>query len=234
MRAATRSAFLLGLRDGSPFVIVIVPFAMLFGLVASEAGWTLAQIMAMTVLVIAGASQFTAVQLVTENAPTLVVILAALAVNLRMAMYSASLALHIGAAPLWQRAAVAYVLVDQNYGTAMIRYAERPLMSVPERVAYLLGAAAALAPLWYAFTWVGAVAGTAIPEGLAIDFAVPIAFIAMVAPGLRDTPHVAAAVAAVVAALLLAGLPYSLGLLVASGIGMGVGAGLDGMAERRA
>ena len=40
---------------------------------------------------------------------------ASLAVNLRMAMYSASLVAHLGPARLWQRALVAYLNVDQTY-----------------------------------------------------------------------------------------------------------------------
>jgi predicted branched-subunit amino acid permease len=224
---ATRSAYLLGLRDGAPFIVVIVPFAMLFGLVAREAGWSLDQIMAMTVLVIAGAAQFTAVQMLAENAPVLVVIATALAVNLRLAMYSASLAPHIGAAPLSTRATLAYVLVDQTYGTAMARYAMGPEMGLRQKVAYFFGTATPILPLWYGFTWVGAVAGQAIPEALALDFAVPITFIAMVGPMLRDIPHVAAALTAVAASLALAWLPFSLGVLVAAAIAMAVGALLE-------
>jgi predicted branched-subunit amino acid permease len=234
MTRATRSAFLLGLRDGAPFILVIVPFAMLFGLVASEAGWSLAQIMAMTVLVIAGASQFTAVQMIAENAPVLVVILTALAVNLRLAMYSASMALHVGAAPFWQRAALAYILVDQNYGSAMNRFAMQPEFRVPQKLAYFVGASALIIPLWYGFTWVGAVAGEAVPEALALDFAVPITFLAMIGPMLRSRPQVAAAVTAVILSLLFAGLPYSLGILAAAAAAMVVGAGMERLGERGA
>ena len=64
------------------------------------------------VVVIAGASQFTAIQLMTENASIWAVLAASLAVNLRMAMYSASLQPHLGTAPLWQRLLVGYVNFD--------------------------------------------------------------------------------------------------------------------------
>ena len=108
MPASTRkSPFAAGFLQGLPFVAVIVPFGMLFGVVGTEAGMDLAQVMAMTVLVIAGASQFTAVQLMTDNAPILLVLAASLTVNLRMAMYSAALVPHIGQAPLGLRAAQA-------------------------------------------------------------------------------------------------------------------------------
>ena len=220
--------FLLGLRDSAPFVVVIVPFAMLFGAVAREAGWTVPQIMATSIFVIAGASQFTAVQMLEENAPILVVIVTALAVNLRMAMYSASLATHLGPAPAWQRAAIAYLLVDQTYGTSIARYSLVPTMRTREKVAYFFGTASLMVPLWYGFTWVGAVAGEAIPDAFALDFVVPVTFIAMVAPMLRGRAEVAAAAAAVAASLLFAGLPFSLGVLIGAALAMAVGAAFEG------
>ena len=101
MAASTpRTAYWRGFRAALPFTIVVGPFGLLFGVVGTEAGLDVAQVMGFTVLVIAGASQFTALQLMQDNAPTLIVIASALAINLRMAMYSASFAPHLGRAPL--------------------------------------------------------------------------------------------------------------------------------------
>ena len=111
------SAFRLGLRDGAPFLLVVIPFAVLFGVAASAAGWDLAQTLSMSVFVIAGASQFTALQLLGDNAPLTIVILTSLAVNLRLAMYSASLAPLIGAQPFWKRAIVAYTAAGTPMGS---------------------------------------------------------------------------------------------------------------------
>ncbi len=221
------------MRDGAPFILVIAPFGLLFGVVAREAGWDMAEILAMSVVVIAGASQFTALQLMAENAPTIVVILTATAVNLRHAMYSASMATHLGAVPVWKRALVAYFLVDQTYGTAINRYTLDPGMRPGEKAAFFFGAALGTCPWWYVFSVIGAEVGAAIPAGLALDFAVPITFIALFAPALRTAPHVAAAVVAVVAALALAPLPYSFGLLIAASLGMLAGAGVELALERR-
>ena len=78
-----------------------------------------------------------------------------------------------------------------------------------------------------------AVAGAAIPPEYALDFAVPITFIAMVAPMLRSLPHLIAALVSVVVALALAWVPYSLGLMVAAALAMGAGAVTELMLERR-
>jgi predicted branched-subunit amino acid permease len=107
--------FWQGFRDATPFILVIIPFGAVFGVVATEAGLNLAQVMGFSVLVIAGAAQFVAVQMMVENAPVLIVLAASLAVNLRMAMYSASLAPHLGKISWWKRGAVSYFMVDQAY-----------------------------------------------------------------------------------------------------------------------
>ena len=138
-----RRAFWLGLRDALPFLLVIVPFGLLFGVLANEAGWRLLETLAMSAVVIAGASQFTALQLLTEHAPLVIAIAAPLAINLRMAMYSASLAPYLGRAPRWQRALMAYGLTDQTYGVVMNRYALSPKLSLREKVAHYFGTAGA-------------------------------------------------------------------------------------------
>lgn len=223
-----------GMRDAMPFILVIVPFALLFGVVATEAGLNVVEVMGFTVLVIAGAAQFAAVQLMTENAPTIIVILTALAVNLRMAMYSASLTPYLGKAPIWQRALVAYMMVDQAYALSQLKYELEPELTVPERVAYFIGSVAPLVPLWYGATYIGAVAGAQIPASFALDFALPITFLAMIAPALRTLAHVAAAVTSVILALVLAWMPYGSGLLVAALGAMVVGAQAEQLLARRA
>jgi predicted branched-subunit amino acid permease len=227
------SAFWRGARDSLPFLLVVGPFAMLFGVVATEAGLDLLETFAFSFFVIAGASQFAALQQMSENAPTIVVILTALAVNLRMAMYSASLLPWLGAAPLWQRAIVAYINVDQTYAMSIAEYERNPKMPLPERLAYFFGLATPVAPAWYAMTVVGALAGQRIPEEFALDFALPITFIAVVAPMVRTLPHLAAAATSVLAALALAPLPYNTGLLVAAVLAMAAGAQTELWLERR-
>ena len=222
-KAAYRQAVL----DGAPFILVAVPFAMVFGLLAVEAGLPVVQVMVFSGAVIAGAAQFTALGLMTDGAPTIIVLLTALAVNLRMAMYSAALAPYLGPAPLWQRALAAFVLFDQTYAASALRFEENPGWSVPTRMAYYAGSATPVVPAWLLGTFLGAVTGSALPEWLALDFAVPICFLALIGPMLRSPAHIAAAMTSVVMALAFAWLPYSLGLIVAGLIAMLVGAEID-------
>ena len=229
----TKSIYWQGVRDGAPFILVIVPFSLLFGVVATEAGLNILETMSFSVLVIAGAAQFTALQLLGDGAPTLIALVSALAVNLRMAMYSASLTPWIGEATLGQRAIAAYFTVDQSYACAITAFEQNPGWSIAQRLAYFFGVVTPICPLWYLFTFVGALVGTSIPQGLALDFALPITFLAMIGPMLRTPAHVLAALVSVVTALCFAFLPYNLGLLVAGVAGMMTGAQAELWLERR-
>lgn len=227
-----KSYFWLGVREGAPFILMAAPFGLLFGVLATEAGLSVAQTITFSASVFAGAAQFTALQLMQEQAPTLIVILSALAVNLRVAMYSAALTPYLGAAPLGQRILVAYFTVDQSYACSSLRFEKEPDMTVPQRVRYFIGTIAHIMPIWFAASYLGAVVGARIPESWALDFAVPITFLAMIGPMLRSTAHVVAALVAIVVALLSVGVPYNLGLLIAGGAGMMAGARVELMMRK--
>lgn len=232
-RSSTAAAYWRGVIDLLPMLIVVVPFATLFGVLAMEAGLSVLEVTGFSLLVFAGASQLAALQLILDNAPLIVIISASLTVNLRMAMYSASLATHLGAAPLWQRVLIAYFNVDQTYALGVMRYETYPDMPLPDRVAYYFGVATPLLPAWALFTLIGALLGTKVPDGLGLDFALPLAFLAMVGPMLRTLAHMAAALASIVMALILSGLPSGLGLILAAIVAMGVGATVEVWMERR-
>ena len=221
------SAFRAGFFAGLPFLLIGVPFAVLFGVVATEAGLSVAQTIGFSFLVIAGASQFTAIQLMTENAPVFIVILAALAVNLRMAMYSASLQPHLGAASLRQRALAAYLNVDASYALGMLKFEDEPDWSVTDKFMFFCGTMVLMFPLWVIGSWIGAVTGDAFPAGFDLDFAMPIMFLALTAPMLRTLAHLGAAVTSVIGALLLSFLPSGIGLLLAGVVAMAVGAEIE-------
>ncbi|MCG6884401.1 MAG: AzlC family ABC transporter permease [Silicimonas sp.] len=212
---------------GLPFLLIGVPFALLFGVVATEAGLSVAQTLGFSILVIAGASQFTAIQLMIENAPVFIVLAAALAVNLRMAMYSASLQPHLGGASLPQRALAAYVNVDAAYALGILKFEEEPDWSPKDKFLYFVGTMALMFPLWVVGTWVGAVAGDALPEKFDLEFAMPIMFLALTAPLVKTLAHLGTAVTSVVGALLLSFLPSGIGILLAGLVAMAVGAEIE-------
>lgn len=225
--AGVGAAYCRGIVGALPFLIVVAPFGLLFGVVATEAGLDLVQVLAFSVLVVAGAAQFTAVQLLIEEAPAFIAVATALAVNLRTAMYSAALTPHLGGAPLRVRAFAAYFLVDQSFAASIAEYERRPEMTLAQKLAFFFGSTTPVTPVWYLSTLAGALLGQEIPPEYALDFAVPITFLAITAPMVRGVAHLVAVGVSVAAALMLAWVPYSGGLLVAALLAMMAGAEVE-------
>lgn len=228
-----KSVFWQGFRDSAPFVLISGPFGLLFGVLAAEAGLQVIEALTFSLAVFAGSAQFTALQLMQEQTPTVIILVSALAVNLRIAMYSASLTPYLGKAPLWQRAFAAYFTVDQSYALSIVKFESEPDLSVPERMAYFFGTNGLVAPVWMGATVTGALIGSQIPDSWGLDFVLPLAFLAMIGPMLRTPAHVIACLVAVATALPAAALPYNLGLIVAGMAGMMAGAQAELWFERR-
>jgi 4-azaleucine resistance transporter AzlC len=220
----TKSVFWRGFRAGLPFILVVAPFGLLFGVVGTEAGLSILQVLSFSLLVNAGAAQFSAVALMSENAPTIIVLLTSLAVNLRMAMYSAAMVPHFGKLKLRMKLLVSYFLVDQSFALGLKEFEEHPQMQTPQKVSYFFGTVVSLAPVWFSSTYLGAALGQSIPDAFSLDFAIPICFIALIAPLLRTIPHILAALVSIIAALSLAWVPFSLGLIIAAILAIVVGA----------
>ena len=224
-----RDAFLQGLRDSVPVLIGIVPYAMIVGVAAVAVGMLAVDATAMSAVVFAGASQLAAIELIGRGAPILVIVATTLMINLRFAMYSAAMAPHVRNEPAWVRAAVGVLLTDQGFALATIRLRDHP--DTPRRT-YLLGVMIPIYTVWTALTAVGAILGAQVPDAWQLDFALPLTFLALLFPAIRDRPSVAAAVAGGALAIALRGLPYNLGLVIASLAGVGVGASFEVLRDR--
>lgn len=229
-----QAAFLRGVRHAIPFFLVIMPFGMLFGVLGTEAGLSLAEVVAFSLTVFAGAAQFAALQLMQDQAPVWAILATAMAVNLRLLMYSVALTPHLGGAPLGTRAIIAYFLVDQSFAASIAEYTRRPEMALPEKIAYFFGTVLPVMVLWFAANIAGARMGQAIPPEYALDFALPITFLALVAPMLRTRADIAAAAVSVLGTLALIGLPYGTGLMVAAGLAMTAGVLVESLQPRPA
>lgn len=224
-RATGRRGFLAGMVACLPLLLAVGPFGLIFGIVAAETGLDLAQTMVMTVTVIAGAAQLAALQLLGDGAPAVLAILTGAVANLRLAMYSASIAPWWQGAPLHVRALAVLVLHDQSYALSMIRYGKReePLAA---RIGFFLGVGVLTASTWTAATLIGATLGDRLPADLDIGFIVPVTFLAITAPMLRGRDNLIAAAVAVGLALGFAWAPYGLGLIVAAAGGIATGMAL--------
>lgn len=219
-------SFLAGVRAELPLLIGVFPFGLIYGALALNAGLTPLASQLMSSIVFAGSSQFVAVQLVREAAPVFVIVLTIAVVNLRHMLYSASLAPYLKNLSLKWKVLLSYLLTDEAYAPSIIRYETHGV--TPFSHWFLFGAGFALWFNWQVSTVLGIFLGAAIPASWSLDFALPLTFIAMVVPVLKNRPMVAAALSAGLVALLAYRLPFRLGLILAALTGILVGTLLEG------
>lgn len=220
-----RHSMAAGIRDIAPIIIGIVPFGLVSGALVIQAGFGLAEAMGMSLLVNAGASQIVATQLFLDGAPIWIALATALVVNVRMFIYSVSIAPVLEGASAGLRPLLGHMLVDQNYASTMTRGRFRDDVDV---VPYYVGAWLALASVWQVSSIAGALLGPLVPPSWSLDFAVPLVFLAMLAPALKDRVAVEVAlVTGVASAVLVPIMPMQIGLIVALLGGMLYGAWRD-------
>jgi predicted branched-subunit amino acid permease len=222
MTSDNAATFCAGTWATLPYQPAIIIFGLVSGAVMAEAGLSLFETLAMTLIVLGGASQLAAVQMLTEQTSVAVIVATCICINLRFGMYSAALAPWFSGMPSRTRLFAAYVVHDQSFGVALRRF-KATEEDWRARMIFFLAAGGITALVWKVTTGLGHILGATLPEGLPLDFAMPMIFIAMVAPFLTGRPKWLAAVVATGAALVLRDLPLDLGLLVATGLGVGAG-----------
>jgi 4-azaleucine resistance transporter AzlC len=221
MKRARAAEFLNGVRDELPILLGVVPFGLIFGALAVHNGLSPFAAQATSYIIFAGSAQFIAVQLLGANASAAVILMVVFVVNIRHALYSASVAPYIAhLKPVWKYV-LAYFLTDEAYVVAITNYDKNGTSAI--RHWYFLGAGVTLWGAWQISSLAGIFVGAGIGENWPVGFALPLTFIALVVPGLRSRPPVLAAVMAGLIGLLTVGFPYKTGLLLAAFCGIAVG-----------
>lgn len=221
-RAAT---FWAGVRDESPILVGTVPFGLIYGVTAVKIGVQANVAQAMSAIVFAGSSQFIAAQLIGAGAPALLIVVTALVVNLRHALYSASLAPYTRHLPRGWQWLLAYLLTDEAYAVAITHY--RTTRESSRSHWYFLGAGLALWSSWQVSTFVGVYFGGQLPSSWGLDFTLPLTFIALVFTAIKDRASVTTTLVAGAVAVLAFHLPFKSSLIVAALCGVAAGMLID-------
>jgi predicted branched-subunit amino acid permease len=199
----------------------VVPFGLITGVAMVASGIPPLVAMLMSIFVFAGASMVASAQLIAQGTPALLIVVATLFINMRFMMYSASLRLLFAGLPLRWRLLVAYLQADNVYGMTLARFADRP--EAPHKLEYFLGAGVPIWISWQLAVLVGVLIGAGVPASWRLEFAAPLAFIAMTVPFLRERAMIAAALAAGVTVVAAAALPLRLNLILAAAAGISAG-----------
>jgi 4-azaleucine resistance transporter AzlC len=215
-----RAEFVAGVKRTLPLVVGAVPFGLIFGAVAVTSGLSPAASVGLSTFVFAGSAQFVATGLVAGGASLAVIVLTTFVVNLRHALYSASLAPYMKHLPQRWLAPLAFGLTDETFVVVIQRY-EQPDAS-PYKHWFFLGSEVIMYLNWQFWTWVGVFAGRSVPDltKIGLDFALVVTFIAMIVPMVKSRSLAISVIVAGAVALLANGLPNKLGLIIAALLGV--------------
>lgn len=217
-----------GVRDAAPIQIGLVPYGLVVGIAAIRVGLTPQQAVGFSAVIFAGASQLAAIDLLAESTPLFVVVLTAAVINLRMLMFSASLAPYFQKYRLRQKALFSAVLVGMAYARSIATFQEDDSV---EYGWYFFGVGLSLYAVWIVTTLTGVAVGTGIPSELNVTFVVPLVFLSMAVSSVKDRSTLAAGVTGGGVAVAVAWLPMRLNLVVAGLIGIGAGVLVDRFAR---
>lgn len=221
MEKTTSQQFFSGVKDELPILVGVVPFGMIYGVLALSAGLNSFDAQAMSAVIFAGSAQFMTAQLLKVGTPALIIILTGFVINLRHALYSATLAPYVKHLPLRWKMLLSYLLTDEAFAVSVLNYQREGV--TPFGHWYFLGSGLALWTSWQISTAVGIFLGKQVPNSWGLDFTLPLTFIALVVPALKDRAGVITAIVASLAALVFFGLPYKLGLIVSALIAIVIG-----------
>ena len=188
-------------RDAVGIGIAVGAYAVSFGAVATTAGLSVTQACATSLLLFTGASQFALVGVLGAGGSAVAAVLSALLLGSRNTLYAVRLA-HLLGLRGPRRVLAAQLTIDES--TAMALAAPAGL----ERTAFW-ATGGAIYLLWNLGTLLGAVGATrhGDPATYGLDAAVPAAFLALLAPQLRDRSNLLVAAAGGV--LALAAVPFT-------------------------
>jgi predicted branched-subunit amino acid permease len=245
-RNSRGSELFAGIKAELPLLIGVIPFGLIYGVLALSAGIPPMQAQAMSAIVFAGSSQFILTQLVHTHVPALVMVLTVAVVNLRHALYSLSLVPYLKhLRPAWKWF-LGYLLTDEAYAVSVIHYQTTITKEsgtvhqeelVPDdrsssirdyRHWFLLGSGLTLWTSWQLSTAAGIFLGAVVPESWSLDFSLALTFISIVVPNIKDRAALAVALSAGLTAMLAFSMPYKLGLMTAALVGILAGLLVEG------
>jgi len=218
-------------RAELPILLGVLPFGMVYGALALSAGLPAELAQAMSSVVFAGSAQLIVVQMLGAGVPMVMLIAAAFIVNLRHALYSASLGPYLAHLSAGWKLMLSYLMTDEAYAVTISHF--RQAGDSPHRHWFFLGSGLTLWSGWQLSTAVGILLGAQVPKSWSLDYALPLTFIALLVPSIEDRSATMAAVVAALMAVIGSGLPLKLGLMLAALAGISVGVVCDWTARQQ-
>jgi len=178
MRTENKQQFVLGLKEGIPIMVGFFPIATAFSMIALQSGLTSLQTNAMSVFLLAGASQMMAVSMLSLGAGVFEIILATFIINLRHFIMSTYVMNKLKNTPLPRKLVLAFGVTDETFGIVSSKGDENCNQY------YFAGLTLITYGSWVLGTLAGTTLGQLLPAQICANMSIALyaMFIALLAP----------------------------------------------------
>jgi predicted branched-subunit amino acid permease len=176
-----KKAFLRGVVDILPLSIAVLPWGILAGSMAINAGLTFAQAFSMSAVVFAGAAQLVSLGLVMAGASVWTIFITVFFLTSQHLIYALNFRKDVTQFSFRQRLVIGFLLTDELFAVGIGENKQRTF-------AYLFGAGLCFYLAWCLFSLFGILLAKSIPnlESLHLDFSIVAVFILIIVPMIKN------------------------------------------------
>ena len=218
--------FKQGVLQELPLQLGVIPFGIIYGVMAIESGLTFLQALLMSSIIFGGASQIAFVQLLSNSTPYGVIVTTVGAINSRHLLYSISMVEYLNKLSLSWRVTLAYLLTDEAYAVSIRKFINNSDNSILHY--HLLGSGITLFLSWQISTLFGVWLGNDLPEFLDFQFIIPLTFIAIIIPMIKSKSTLITVISSGISALIFKNLDINFWIILSGLTGI-----LAGMTSSR-
>lgn len=214
-------SFQNGVKKALPVCIGMISVGISFGLAARQYGLNVMEATMMSLIVVAGSSQFLALNMLQQGTSPLIIVAGVFFINIRHLVMSTYVMNRLKGTPLYKKLLLAYVVCDESFSLFSLSRKQ------PDDAAYLGGMNLFLHLSWVLGTWLGTMLMNLVPLRMmdAMSVAIYATFISMLMPSLKESLRVVAIVlfTAFVNTLLSQTMPGGTAIVLSMLIGAGFG-----------
>ncbi|WP_298775545.1 AzlC family ABC transporter permease [uncultured Shewanella sp.] len=217
-------AFFKGIIAIFPLSIAVIPWGILAGSLAIDAGLSAVETQLMSLTIFAGAAQLVAVGMLKAGVGLGGILLSTCLITSRHCLYALTLRETVSPLAYPWRLGLGFLLTDELFAVAVQKKEMQKTGALSPW--FLLGAGVSFYCFWNASTLFGIVAIQALPElnQWGLEFAIVATFIAIIIPMLKHYSTFACVITTGVCAVFFEWVQIQAGLLLSALLGMSVGA----------
>lgn len=189
-----------GFKQAIPIIISFIPIGFTFGVLATKNGLPAIPIILMSLMVLAGSSQFISISLFAAGMSPATIILTTFIVNLRHLLMSAAIAKHLNNLKPLTKWFFGFELIDETFAIHMANIERNTFGEVQAITVNMIAHFC-----WTAGTALGVFGAHLVTDTkpLGFDYALPAMFVALLIWQLRTNMHVIVAAISAVTVILL-------------------------------